>query len=103
MSTAIITLLEDMAHGTIIDYSNYLSSEELQAIRNWYSSYGGSSETTDKEIIGLLYELYIREDIDFRPVDEFQDISSSLAKRYHFENTQFLNMYIRVRELLYGK
>lgn len=102
MNIELINLLEGMKRDTASDCTFYLSSKQLQQIRDWYSKYGGEDHTSNKDVIDLLYELYIREDIDSRPVEDYQRLVFSLADVYHFDKNQFLAMYIHFKEMLFG-
>jgi len=95
-------MLEDIKTGTYKGIASYLVTDDIQALRQWYENYSLSGCIADEELVNLLYELYIREDIDFRPREHYKEIVSTLARKYHFDSTNFLSMYQQYRTILFG-
>ena len=95
---SITIMLEDMKIGTFDSYSNYLSEEDLSMLRKWFLQVT-TEPATIETIISFLYELYINEDIDFRPYNEYTRIVTALANKYHFDSNNFLNIYLKYKEL----
>lgn len=95
----ITIMLEDMKVDSYKGYSNYLKQNEVQELRKWYEQVA-TKPATIEAIINFIYELYIYEDIDFRPYDEYVRIVSNLAEKYHFNNRDFLKLYQQYKVLV---
>ena len=48
-----------------------------------------------------MYELYLREDIDLRPYEDYIQLITYLADEYQFDKTKFLEIYKSFKDLLY--
>jgi hypothetical protein len=105
MNYSIIQMLEAMKQGVFTNVDEYLSEDDKRNIVNWFSKYTckNSNKMKLESIIELLYELYIHENIDLYPVEEFQRVAAAWAEIYHFEKDLFLNMLQAFRILIYGE
>lgn len=105
MNYSIIQMLEAMKQGCFTNIDEYLGEDGKSNIFNWFSKYAceNSSEMALEPIIELLFELYIHENIDFYPIEEFQRVTTTWAASYHFERKLFLNMLQDFRVLVYGE
>ena len=90
MNHQMISMLEDIKTGTYTSYTNWFTQFAL----------GNTNET--ESIISLIYELYIREDIDLRPYEEYVKVVSYLAEKYNFDKSKFLYLYQQFRQMIFG-
>lgn len=101
MNARIVNMLEAIKVGTYIKYTDYLENSDIDAICQWsYPIISGNRDEIEK-VISLMYELYIREDIDFYPYEEYTRIISYLSTQYNFEKKDFLNLYSAFRRLVF--
>lgn len=105
MNWSIISMFEDRKRETFTNIDDYLSKSEQERIIAWFSQYTLKKDINVdvNTVIDLMYELYIRENIDFYPVDEYQRVTTVLAEKYHINRTQFLEMLQSFRLLVYGR
>lgn len=105
MNYSIIQMLEAMKQGVFTNVDEYLSEDDKRNILYWFSKYAceNSNDMEITSIIEFLFELYIHENIDFYPVEEFQRVTTTWAESYHFEKNLFLNMLQAFRILIYGE
>ena len=96
-------MLEDIKIAAYKGVTNYLAPNDIQTLRQWYERFSDIKYIDDENLVSLMYELYIREDIDFRPCEDYNVIVSSLAEKYCFNSTNFLNMYQQYRKILFGE
>lgn len=101
MHLKIITMLESIKHGTYKGYKDYLGIEEIDLLKTWYCTYSALQTADFNRIVSLAYELYSREDIDFRPIEDYNEIVSALSQEYQFTFDSFLSMYSSFRKMLY--
>lgn len=101
MNARIVNMLEAIKVGTYIIYTDYLENSDIDAICQWsYPIISGNRDEIEK-VISLMYELYIREDIDFYPYEEYTRIISYLSTQYNFDKNNFLNLYSAFRKLVF--
>ncbi len=105
MNWSIISMFEDIKREAFTNIDDYLNKSEQKCVVAWFRQY---TLRKDKNVdvitvIDLMYELYIRENIDLYPIDEYQQVTTVLAEKYHFNRTQFLEMLQSFRILVYGR
>lgn len=101
MNTRIVNMLEAIKVGTYIIYTDYLENTDIDAICQWsYPIISGNRDEIEK-VISLMYELYVREDIDFYPYEEYTRIISYLSTQYNFDKNDFLSLYSAFRKLVF--
>ena len=103
MNQNLINMLEDIKASNYQGVMDYINPNSIQTLRQWYAHFTDEKHFDDERLVSLMYELYIMEDIDFRPYEEYQEIVSLLADKYHFHNSSFLKMYQQFRMLLFGE
>lgn len=105
MDCSIVLMLEAMKQGTFTNVEDYINEGEQKRIIAWFNQYAHGKDDNVKIsiIVELLYELYIRENIDFYSTEEFQRVTIALAEKYHFDRIQFLGMLQSFRTLIYGE
>ena len=101
MQKRLIALLEEIKLNRYYDYHDYLNNEDIEKITEWYNSFATTSSLDFDKIIGLMYELYLREDIDLRPYEDYIQLITYLADEYQFDKTNFLEIYKSFKDLLY--
>ena len=101
MNHHIINMLEAIKTGTYTSYVNYLDEATVEQISKWFSSFASEDIRGIKNIIDLMYELYVREDIDLRPYEDYARLVSSLAEKYKFAESEFLNLYQQFRQMVF--
>ena len=95
MNARIVNMLEAIKVGTYIIYT------DIDAICQWsYPIISGNRDEIEK-MISLMYELYVREDIDFFPYEEYTRIISYLSTQYNFDKNDFLSLYSAFRKLVF--
>lgn len=102
MISNLTNMLEDIKSGTYSGYANYLGSNEIQLLLQWYNCFSSQKSKDVNHSIDLLYELYIRGNIDYKPYEEYKKIVSSLVERYHFKYSDFLNLYQQFKKITFG-
>lgn len=65
-----------------------------------YPIISGNRDEIEK-VISLMYELYVREDIDFYPYEEYTRIISYLSTQYNFDKNDCLSLYSAFRKLVF--
>ena len=103
MNERIIDYLEVLKCGNSVSVETYLSNDDKQAILSWYRKYIHVHDNIDFEkVIDLLYVLYVRENLEFYPVNEFQQLILSLAQTHGFDKNDFWSLYSDFRILVFG-
>lgn len=104
MNWSIISMFEAIKREAFTNIADYLSNREQERVIAWFSQYTLKKDISSdvNSAINLMYELYIRENIDLYPVDEYQRITTVLSEKYHLDRTQFLEMLQNFRILVYG-
>lgn len=105
MNCSIVSMLEAIKLGTFTDVDAYMKEKEKISLITWFEQYSLAGEISldISTVINLMYELYVRENIDFYPVEEYQRVTTELASRYHFDRTRFLEILQSFRRLVYGE
>lgn len=101
MQNRLIAMLESIKHNKYNSYHDYLDSEDIETILEWYNSFTITRSSDIEKIIDLMYELYIREDIDLRPYADYIVLITYLADEYQFDKTKFIEIYKSFRDLLF--
>ncbi len=101
MQNKLINLLEDIKMEKYSSYSDYLDGLDVENLTKWYDSFSLNASTDFETIISFIYELYVREDIDLRPYEDYKRIITYLANKYHFNSEHFLEIYKSYRDLLF--
>ena len=102
MNPRIINMLESIKRNTYTNPDEYLNVTDIEAIRLWYSQYATSATYDIEKCIDLLYFLYIRENIEFYPYEEFQKIVSSIAQIHGFEIESFWDILAAFRKTVFN-
>lgn len=102
MKIKLIDLLEDIKLDKYTSYTDYLDSADVEEIAKWYNTFAVKESINFETIIELIYELYIREDIDLRPYEEYKRLTTYLADKYGFNCEHFLDVYRSFRNLLFS-
>lgn len=102
MNHQMISMLEDIKTGTYTSYTNYLDEVTVNQILHWFTQFALGDTNETESIISLIYELYIREDIDLRPYEEYVKVVSYLAEKYNFDKSKFLYLYQKFRQMIFG-
>lgn len=102
MNTKMLHMFESIKSETYTTYTDFLEKSDIERIKQWFSSVAqeNSCEGFEK-IISLMYEFYIREDIDFRSDDEYTRIVSYLSEEYGFAAKDFLNLYQGFKKIFF--
>lgn len=103
MNANIVNMLEKIKSDNQLSYQNYLTEENIQEIQQWFSKFSINPYIDFEKIIGLMYKLYIKEDIDARPCEEYNSMVSTLADEYNFNPSDFLSLYQEFRKIVFGK
>lgn len=105
MGSSIVLMLEAMKQGTFTDVDDYINAGEKKSIIEWFSQYmyEEQRDAAMEEIVALMYELHMRENIVFYPVEEFRRVVIALAEKYCFDSNRFLEMLHSFRTLVYGE
>lgn len=105
MGSSIVLMLEAMKQDTFTDVDDYINAREKKSIIEWFSQYMHEEKrgAAMEEIVALMYELHMRENIDFYPVEEFRRVAIALAEQYCFDSNRFLEMLHSFRKLVYGE
>lgn len=102
MNIRIINMLESIKQRTYTNPAEYLTDADIEAIHLWYSQYTSSTTYDIEKCIDLLYFLYIRENIEFYPYEEFQKIVSSIAQIHGFEIESFWDILASFRKIVFN-
>lgn len=101
MNNKLVNMLEDIKTNKYTIYSNYLNDVDIENISKWYGSFALNEQVDFEIIINLMYELYIREDIDSRPYEDYKRLTTYFADKYRFKSVNFLDIYRSFRNLLF--
>jgi len=101
MNHQIINMLEAIKTETYTSYVNYLNKATVERISKWFCSFALEDVGEIENIIGLMYELYVREDIDLRPYEDYTRLVSYLAEKYKFDASKFLDLYQQLRQMIF--
>lgn len=101
MQNKLINMLEDIKMDKYTSYSNYLDGTDVEKISTWYYTFVSNRVTDVEKIIDLIYELYIREDVDLKPYEDYKILTTYLADKYEFNCENFLDIYRSFRDLLF--
>lgn len=102
MNARIVNMLEAIKGGTYIIYTDYLENTDIDAICQWFHPIISGDRYEIEKVISLMYELYLRENIDFYPYEEYMQIVSYLSTQYNFNKDDFLDLYSAFRKLVFG-
>ena len=102
MNNGLMNMLEDIKSNKFKSYDFYLDEKCTEKLLSWYNSYSSDRSIGVDMVVGFVYDLYIREDIDYYSHDEYVRTVSLLAEKYHFQPSDFLTLYRQFREMLYG-
>lgn len=101
MQYRLIRLLEDVKLNKYNNYHDYLKNEDIEKLKEWYNSFAIIKSLDVDKIISFMYELYLREDIDLRPYEDYARLVTYLAIEYQFKKNDFLEIYKGFKKLLY--
>ena len=101
MNFRMINLLEAIKTKTYTTYTDFLENADVEKITRWFSAAASEKLCEFEKAIDLMYELYIREDIDFCPYEEYTRIASCLSEKYEFDVNDFLNLYHQFRMMVF--
>lgn len=101
MNHQMINMLEDIKSGAYTSYTDYLDEVTVNHIVHWFAQFASGGANKVENILNLIYELYIREDIDFRPYEEYICVVSYLSEKYDFDKSRFLDLYQQYRYLVF--
>lgn len=102
MKNGLVEMLEDIKCGQYTTFYDYLDDDSIQELYRWFNKYSNSESVVIERIIDLMYELYIRENIDCHPVDEYERIVSNLASQFRFKAHDFLDLYACFRKMVFA-
>ena len=101
--TNYIKVLEEMKRTKNRDAKARLSTEEINTLIDWYNQF--SSKQCSKEsidtILELLYELYIKENIDLYPREIYFKESKKIIDKYGLKEGNFINLLSSYRKLVF--
>lgn len=101
MYNNLINLFEDIKLDKYTSFEDYLTEEDVEKVSVWFHSFSEEQNNDFEKIIDLMYVLYVREDIDLRPYEEFNRLAVYYAEKYSFKTEDFLNLYISFRKMLF--
>ena len=101
MNYQMINMLEAIKTGTYTSCTNYLEKVTVEEILQWFCSFSLDNTNEIENIISLMYELYVREDIDLRPYEEYTRVVSYLAEKYNFDKSKFLDLYQQFHQMVF--
>lgn len=101
MSSRIINMLEAIKTETYTTYTDFLEKTDIERVTQWFSSAVSENSCEFEKIISLMYELYIREDIDFYPYEKYTSVVSYLSEEYEFDANDFLNLYHQFKKMVF--
>lgn len=101
MNHQMINMLEDIKTGSYTSYTDYLDEVTVNHIVRWYTQFASVGTNKVENILNLIYELYIREDIDFCPCEEYIRVVSYLSEKYYFDKSRFLDLYQQFRHMVF--
>ena len=101
MNNRIIRMFEDIKCNKYSAYCDYVNEDDIRSIRQWFFKCSRDDSATTENIISLMYELYIRENIDFYPNDEYARIVAQIARKYHLNTVDFPEIYMSFRKMVY--
>jgi len=96
--TDIAVQLQKMREGIKEDI--LLDSKSFDVVKAWYERFCSSAFQPERAI-ELLYALFIRENLDFYVVDEFQRVSNEICNKYEINNQLFLHMLSDFRKIVF--
>ena len=101
MNSRMINMLEAIKTETYTTYTDFLENTDVGIINQWFFSVALEKSYRLEKVISLMYELYVREDIDFYPYEEYTKIVSYLSEKYKFAANDFLNLYIQFKKMIF--
>lgn len=102
MNMNYINMLEAIKNDGYSNFHDYITDSEITEINNWYNTYSSINEMNMENIIDLLYFLYMRENIDIYPIDEYHHVVNKIAEVFKFHAEKFMEMFIEFRKIVYG-
>lgn len=101
MNSRMINMFEAIKTETYTAYTDFLENTDEDRVNQWFSSVALENSYRFEQVIGLMNELYIREDIDLYPYEEYTRTVSFLSEKYKFAANNFLNLYIQFKTMVF--
>lgn len=100
MNSRMINMLEAMKSEPYTTYTDFLKDADVGKITHWFSSVTPEDSCKLEKVINLMYELYVRENIDFYPYEEYTRVVSYLSEEYKFATNDFLSLYRQFKKMI---
>ena len=96
----LIDLLESIKDNSFSDETFYPQVKEWEPAVSWAKKYS-ARDLSNKEIVDLLYYFYVRENLDYYPVEQFKKAASFLSEQFDVRVEDVLQMLIDFRSMVF--
>ena len=98
---SIITVFEDKKFNRYSSFDNYLDNEQVKKISHWFCKFS-KKQINMEQVIELMYDLYLRDNIDYYDAKEYTEVVGFLSEKYGFSRSDFLDLYKQFRKLVFN-
>ena len=102
MNQQLVNMVEAMKAGTYSSYAQYFEKGTEEEIVRWFAPFALDDNYNMEDIVKLMYQLYLDENMDFSPCEDYSRQVSYLAERYKFDKSRFIDLYQQFRKMLFG-
>ena len=98
---SIIKVFEDKKFNRYSSFDNYLDNEQVKKISHWFWKFS-KKQINMEQVIELMYDLYLRDNIDYYDAKEYTEVVGFLSEKYGFSRSDFLDLYKQFRKLVFN-
>ncbi|MDR1292701.1 MAG: hypothetical protein LBJ91_04830 [Clostridiales Family XIII bacterium] len=101
MNDNMVNLLEKLRIGGNPSAGEFLNGNDVALVEKWYMKYCNCITFDIHKAVELMDFLYVYENIDTYPREEYRKRVIPLAERHCFESSNFINLFDDFRKMVF--